>query len=61
MPTRILCENSSFKSKYSETMSRTRINMNMVSLFINKRKAAIQQPFPLAFYMLRDTILVGIS
>jgi hypothetical protein len=43
---RTLRENSSLRRKYSETMSRKRIVMKMVSFFINKRKAAIQQPFP---------------
>ena len=38
IPTRILCENSSFRRKYSEKMSRRRIDMNKISLFINKKE-----------------------
>jgi len=33
-----LCEKSSFKRKYSEKMSRRRIDMNTISLFINKKE-----------------------
>jgi hypothetical protein len=38
IPTRILWEKSSFKRKYSEKMSRRRIDINTISLFINKKE-----------------------
>jgi hypothetical protein len=49
IPMRIFLENNSFKRKYSETMSNRRINMKMVSFFINKRKAAKPAAVPSAF------------
>jgi hypothetical protein len=36
--TRILPESSSLRRKYSETMSKRRINMNTVNFFINKKE-----------------------
>jgi hypothetical protein len=48
MPIRMLRENNSFNKKYSETISRSRINMKTVSFFINKKKGCDPAAVPLA-------------
>jgi hypothetical protein len=42
----MLLENSSFNRKYSERISRRSIDMNTISFFINKKKAAIPAAVP---------------
>jgi hypothetical protein len=42
----MLWENSSFNRKYSERMSRRSIDINTISFFINKKKAAIPAAVP---------------
>lgn len=56
IPTRMLRENSSLISRYSEAMSTKRININTVSFFITKRRLRSSSR-PLEFYMLGGTIL----